>query len=206
LPRGFTATWNGGERKEDLILAADGGEPGLERLAISHFAHGILTFHVGYLFRTDPGWALLCRGSPNHVKDGIAPLDGLIETDWLPFSFTMNWRFTRPGSVRFERGEPFCFIMPVPHLMLDEITPELVRLDDAPELKAEHEAWVRSRADFIARLEDREAGAVAQGWQRYYVRGARDEDTQAAPTHRSRRRLAKPREKSKPYHDPSGSN
>jgi hypothetical protein len=46
------------------------------------------------------------------VKDGIQPLVGLIETDWLPFPFTMNWIFTRPGTVKFEKGEPFCFITP----------------------------------------------------------------------------------------------
>ena len=38
----------------------------------------------------------------------MQPLVGLIETDWLPFPFTMNWVFTRPGRVRLEKGEPFC--------------------------------------------------------------------------------------------------
>ncbi len=44
-------------------------------------------------------------GPPNHIKDGIQPLTGLVETDWLPFPFTMNWMFTRKGSVRWERGQ-----------------------------------------------------------------------------------------------------
>jgi hypothetical protein len=52
----------------------------------------VLSFHPGYLFRTDPEWAVWCRGAPNSHKDGIVALDGLIETDWLPFFFTMNWR------------------------------------------------------------------------------------------------------------------
>ena len=70
----------------------------------------MLTFHPGYLFRTPPGWSMWAMGPPNHIKDGIQPLAGLVETDWLPFPFTMNWIFTRPGTVRFEKGEPFCFI------------------------------------------------------------------------------------------------
>ncbi|NDG04180.1 MAG: hypothetical protein EB121_02330 [Alphaproteobacteria bacterium] len=48
---------------------------------------------------------MLARGAPNSAKHGIAPLDGLIETDWLPFGFTMNWRFTAPGQVTFERDD-----------------------------------------------------------------------------------------------------
>jgi len=30
--------------------------------------------------------------------------DGVIETDWLPDPFTMNWQMTRPGTVRFREG------------------------------------------------------------------------------------------------------
>jgi hypothetical protein len=41
----------------------------------------------------------------NSPKDGIAPLTGVIETDWLPYPFTMNWQMTRPGSVRFDKDE-----------------------------------------------------------------------------------------------------
>ena len=70
----------------------------LSRFVISHFGSGVLTFHAGYLFRTPPGWAVWARGAPNTVKDGIVPLDGLVETDWLPFTFTMN------GASRAGRG------------------------------------------------------------------------------------------------------
>jgi len=28
----------------------------------------------------------------------------VIETDWLPDPFTMNWQMTRPGTVRFREG------------------------------------------------------------------------------------------------------
>ena len=102
LPARVTATWNGGAELADLTVEVDdfGGE--------SHpctFAFWVrnLTFSSGYLFRTDPGIALWVRGIPNQPKDGIAPLDGLVETDWLDFTFTMNWQFTRPGSITFKR-------------------------------------------------------------------------------------------------------
>src|SRR5580698_2996636 len=109
-PMGFELEWNGGVQQEDIVLWPDQQHPDFHEFAKSHFSHGVITFHTGYMFRTPPGWSMWCGGPPNHIKDGIQPLVGLVETDWLPFPFTMNWHFTRPGVVRFEKGEPFCFI------------------------------------------------------------------------------------------------
>jgi hypothetical protein len=56
----------------------------------------------------------MVQGPINRPKDGIAALSGIIETDWSPYSFTMNWIITRPDTpVRFEKGEPYCHIFPV---------------------------------------------------------------------------------------------
>lgn len=191
-PRSFSATWNGGQRREDISLTALDGGGDLHHLVNSHFQHGILTFHTGYLFRTDPGWGILCRGAPNTPKDGIAPLDGLIETDWLPFTFTMNWQFTRPGSVTFMKGEPFCFIMPMPHLALDEVTPVVKPLASDPALQAEYDAWNSSRNAFNAKLAAGEPETVKEAWQRFYLRGTREATASPPETHRHKRRLAKP--------------
>ena len=191
-PCSFTATWNGGPQKEDIHFVPIGGELDLTRRIVSHFGYGIVTFHTGYLFRTSPGWGLWCRGAPNTAKFGIVPLDGLVETDWLPMPFTMNWRFTCPGLVRFEKGEPFCFITPVPHGWLDAIEPTVRPLEADPALKSAYEAWSADRADFNVRLAALEPGAVAEGWQRHYLRGE-------APTgersdfHVAKRKLKMPR-------------
>lgn len=112
-PVSFTVRWDGGPRAEDITLHADDGYPHLHYIVSSHFTHGIITFQTGYLFRTEPGWNLVATGPYNDPKDGIAPLTGVIETDWLPYTFTMNWHLTRPGEVRFEKDEPFCLIYPV---------------------------------------------------------------------------------------------
>ena len=109
-PVGFTATWDGGAHQNCITFRSDHPHPGFDDFVKSHFSRGTITFHTGYLFRTPPGWSIWTMGPPNHIKDGVQPLAGLVETDWLPFPFTMNWKFTRPGKVRFEKGEPFCFI------------------------------------------------------------------------------------------------
>lgn len=194
LPAGIAASWNGGARPSDVtIMALDEGAK-IDRLAMSVFGHGILTFHPGYLFRTSPGWAIGARGAPNTHKSGIAALEGVIETDWSPFGFTMNWRFTRPGLVQFEKGECFCFISLVPHGVLDQVQPVLHELADDPALNASYEAWRCSRQDFGARLARGELEAVRQGWQRDYLHG-RDPSQNFAPDfHLSRRQLRAPKE------------
>jgi hypothetical protein len=159
----------------------------------SHFGHGVITFHTGWLFRTSPGWACWARGAPNMVKDGIVALDGLVETDWLPFPFTMNWKFTRPGVVRFEAGEPFCFVTLAPHGLMDAVQPKIATLDDDPKLKAAYDEWSASRADFGKRLASRENSAVVEKWQRTYVQGRGGVEDGAPAYHLSKRRLKAPR-------------
>src|SRR5215475_14120262 len=72
----------------------------------SHFGSGVVTFKLPFLFRTEPGYDLLARGPANLPKDGLSPLEGLIETDWSFAPFTMNWQITRPRTrLRFDAGE-----------------------------------------------------------------------------------------------------
>ncbi len=84
-------------------------------MAVSHFGHGILTWRLPFLFRTPVDTDLLMRGPANSPKDGIAPLEGMIETDWSPATATMNWQITRPDHVvRFVADEPIAMIVPSP--------------------------------------------------------------------------------------------
>ena len=196
-PVAFTAEWNGGIRQEDITLRPDYPSPDFHRLASSHFSHGVLTMHPGYLFRTPPGWSMMAMGSPNHVKDGIQALAGVVETDWLPFPFTMNWLFTRPGKVRFEKGEPFCFINVVEHSTLDRIEPVIRSLDSDPDLKAQYEAWSTSRAEFNQKLTDRDPAALKESWQRFYFKGeppARGGPTPARHVNKRRVKAPKPQD------------
>ncbi|MEI8143825.1 MAG: DUF6065 family protein [Alphaproteobacteria bacterium] len=191
-PVRFAATWDGGTTKAAVQLEPLDGDPALLRLATSHFGHGILTFHTDYLFRTEPGWGTLVRGAPNWPKDGMVALEGLVETDWLPFPFTMNWIFTRPGRVVFEKDEPIAFVTPVPHILLETITPEIVPISSDPELEADYRAWSEARFNFNAALAKGDPVARKKGWQRHYVRGETPTGGTALDTHRSKRRLKTP--------------
>ncbi len=192
-PARVTAEWNGGGELGDITITIDDPAWGGDKLATSHFGYGILTFSTGYLFRTDLGIGVWARGTPNRPKDGIAPLDGIIETDWLPFTFTMNWQFTRPGRVTFERDEPFCFLTLLAYRALEEVQPEIVPIGSDSQLSAQHQAWRTARLGFIDRLAKNEAETVRQGWQKFYVRGdGNPSGTAPSATHTSKVKLAEP--------------
>ena len=165
----FEAQWNGGQAPGDVQVRPLGDG---RTAPLAHFGAGVLTFHVAALFRTPPGVSLWVGGSPNRVKDGIQPLTGIVETDWSPATFTMNWRFTRPHhTVRFEAGEPICFLFPVPRDLIARTVPSVVPLAEDPELEAAHRAWAASRGSFNAELQRPGSEARTAGWQRAYHRG-----------------------------------
>ena len=171
-PGGITATWNGGRYQEDITIKADPGfAAGLDNFCRSHFSHGVLTFHTGWLFKTPPGWSMWAMGPPNHVKDGIQPLSGLTETDWLPFPFTMNWLFTRPGTVRFEKGEPFCFFTLVQDKPIEEFQLVQKSFQDNEELDKQYRAWFEQRDAFNNQIYARDPRATKEAWQRFYFKG-----------------------------------
>ena len=166
---GLTAVWDGGRALNAVTVTTDKGDIAP---ALSHFGFGVLTFHVPCLFRTEVGFDLMVSGPINRPKDAIAPLTGLIETDWSPYTFTMNLQFTRPQTtVRFEKGEPFCHIMPVRRGEIESVEPELCLLSDNPELKRQHDAWTSNRNRFNVDLQQPGSEAQAKKWQKLYHRG-----------------------------------
>src|SRR5258708_29893587 len=136
------AIWNGGPDPADIDVSSSSGAS----RASSHFGSGVLTFNVNCIFRTDPGVNIWICGPVNSAKDGIAPLTGLIESDWMPYTFTMNWKFTRANQrVRFEDGEPLGMIFPVPRGFVESNTPETCAIHEDPALKAAFDAWSADR-------------------------------------------------------------
>jgi len=191
-PVGFSATWTGYNGQDEIILRPH--EPGHQLPQISlGFGHGIITFHPGYLFRTDPGWMVWARGSPNRLKHGVQALDGLVETDWLPFTFTMNWKFTEPGTVHFEKDEPFCFITLMPALAIEQVQPVIRRLDNESDLKQEYRSWNSERTRFNAALRAGDPLALEEKWQKNYLLGKSPSGRSVAGAdHRVKRSLKKP--------------
>ncbi len=193
-PTPIEIAWTGGEGAADLTITAlkplPGGRP-IEHFCRSNFTRGIVTFHTDYLFVTDPGWDLVATGPFNDPKDNACPLTGVIEADWLPYPFTMNWQILRPGTVRFEEGEPFCFVFPTPKQALVGCEVEIHRLADHPELTRQHQAFRDAREDFIKRVVAGDQAATRQAWQRYYFTGRHPDGTEVEG-HLAKLRLQEP--------------
>lgn len=188
-PCGFSARWDGGSGVEAVEILVDADTPA-HRRPVSLFGQGIVTWHVEGLFRTSPGWNLWVTGPANAIRDGIAPLSALIETDWAPYSFTMNWRFTRPGQwIRWEEGEPFCFFFPVQRGLLPATAPVFRPLADAPDLEKAFDAWSISRNAFQAAVRQSPPAAPADKWQKLYYRGLMPDGATGVPDHETKLRL-----------------
>jgi hypothetical protein len=118
-PTDVVVTWNGNPELSDLqVDVAPQFAPAIK----SQFGDGIVTFSPPWLFRTPPGWDLYAKGPSNRWKPNCIALEGIIETWWLNYTFTLNWKLIELGSVRFARGESLGQLVPVPHLTFDAAT------------------------------------------------------------------------------------
>lgn len=184
-PVTFEATWDGGSGQGSVKIERLDDSTG--RLPISHFGCGILTFEIGCLIRTEDGYNLYVTGPANTGKDGITALTGIVEASWMPYTFTMNWRFTRPGvPVRFQQGEPFCLFFPIPSGLVETVMPEWRSLASDRELSAQIREWGLSRAAWNRDLLVDGSLARAEGWQRFYSRGTLASGRVVAGEHRTR--------------------
>ncbi len=159
-------TWDGSSRPEGIYVENLYGDGRLH--CNSHFGAGVVSFLIPYLFRTPKDWNLLVRGPANSPKDGIAALEGIVETDWAYSTFTMNWRFTRACTVEFVVGEPICLIYPIQRGLLEMFEGEICMLATDPDLQKRYEEWSVSRERFLNGLRDKEPEAIKQGWQKDY--------------------------------------
>jgi hypothetical protein len=179
--------WDGGPSEYALKVTCEEGPKEVPCPAISHFGHGVLTWNLNYLFRTSPGYNLWARGPSNMFKPGIAPLEGIIETDWSVSTFTMNWKMTAVHmEVEFLPGEPICMLVPVRRGDVEKFTPTVLDLDTDEKLKLAYEQWSASRNKFIADLAVPKSEARGEKWQKDYVQGVGPQGVVAPKEHQTK--------------------
>lgn len=186
-PVDFTLRWNGGNQLDDLKIRFPRGVQ--ETRIRSHFGHGIVTFSMPFLFRTPSGINLWVKGPANSFKDGVQPLEGVVEADWSDATFTMNWKVTRKNhTIRFERGEPICMIVPLHRGLAEGLEPIRQPLHSDKQQFDRYEQWRESRRQFNEALQRQEPEVVERGWQRDYMLG-QGTDGQAFPEHQTRLKI-----------------
>ena len=186
---GFEAEWDGGAGVEAVSIRLDGDSKG-PGVPVSLFGQGVLTFHVEGILRTPPGWNLWIGGSPNRLKDAIQPLSAVVETDWSPFTFTMNWKFTRAHQpIRFEALEPFGFVFPLQRGAVEAFRPRFAPMDDDPALLGRFKDWRAARDIFHERMRENPPAVAADRWQKHYYRGGDVKGEALVGDHRAKLRL-----------------
>lgn len=166
-PCDATAIWNGGTQKEDSSCMTDDDK--YIKSVHSHFGWGVITWQIPWLFRTTGDIGLLVRGCTNFWIDNAIPLDGFVETYWSPYTFTFNWKITKPNVfVHWKKGDPICMIIPYPIGLIEKVTGEYKVLSDNPELEKTYRDWSAYRDDFNNNDKKRADGG---GWQKDYFLG-----------------------------------
>lgn len=137
-PTDVRATWDGSRDLSGLRVDV---APAYRNAIKSQFGDGIVTFSPPWLFRTPPGWDLLLKGPSNRWKPNCAALEGVIETWWLSYTFTLNWKLIEAGTVSFTRGEPIGQLVPIPHETFREAVAVEAPLESRPEIYIEMTRW-----------------------------------------------------------------
>lgn len=118
---GFSFYWNGGDKKEDLILEYEDKEGRFSPSISSHFGSGIITINTPFFIRTPPGVNIMTINPPNHVIPNITPMTGVVETDNLRRNFTFNLKVQIPDiKVYVPPMTPIAGFIPIPRYYSDQ--------------------------------------------------------------------------------------
>ena len=143
-PEEFTVSWDGRQVTEAILVEGDGAS-----YVSSHFGEGVVTINVDFLIQTPVGYSLYISGLANEIYDGIQPLDAIVETDWLPFTFTYNFKFTRPCKIKFSKDEPLFSFFPIKRGDGESLTIGSAWIEDNPELYGEYAKYAESRTNYL---------------------------------------------------------
>ena len=134
-PFSFEVFWNGGHTIDSISFNVynDSEIHNFEKMnhvsVSSEFGHGIFTMHFPLLLKTPPNVNLMTIAPPNYPLIGITPMSGVVETDNLSFTFTLNFKIDLPDTLfKIEKNYPLMGIIPIPRNYCDSF--ELINAYD----------------------------------------------------------------------------
>ena len=166
-PTDFSVEWWGGSSGEDVGFNIKSKDEYMKDSLHSYFGDGTFTLHLDFVIRTPRGFSTYIRGIPNEEKRGIKPLDAIVETDWLPFTFTYNFLFTEPGSYNFKKGEPLFTFFPIERNTVESFELIESRIDEDPEFLKDFKEY----SDKREQVADLSLKAGKQVFQNFYRNG-----------------------------------
>jgi len=182
-PSNVEFDWSGDDSTQSLNIKYINKGDDFYEFASSLFGYGIITFHVDFVIKTTANTSIYVKGPANSSKHGIQPLEGIVETFWLPFSFTMNWKFTQPGKTSFQKDEPLFTFFPIDLEYLESFSLETKNLSDDNTFFNKYKTYSDSRSEHISEQ-------VAD-WQKFYMQGVEPFMENKIPTHKTKINLKK---------------
>lgn len=179
----FTATWDGGVHTNSLTVKQENGEP--TQIALSHFGHGIITIQTDFLVKTPENVSIYIRGVSNQNYDNVYPLDGIVESDWLPFTFTMNYKFIKPGSITFKKGDPLFMFFPIERTYIESFNIIQKPISSNKELMDNLHKYGKSRNNHIKNNNTNKG-------QKFYIQGNIVDEQVKISNHKVNLKLNKP--------------
>ena len=124
LPYTITVLWNGGNAPEDITISHHEDFEPYKNLNFIHpnseFGHGILTVHYPITLKTPPGVNLMTISPPNFPLPGLSPMTGVVESDNIRFTFTLNIKIDIPNiNIKILPNTPLVGLIPIPRYFCD---------------------------------------------------------------------------------------
>lgn len=131
LQQDLVVQWGGGNSVPQILE----GEIYEGRTIANCNKIGMVDIHLGWAFKTDPGYDTWLTGSPNFFIDGAVPLSASIPSSWWPDEVQLSWAITKVDEpVVFKGGEPFAFFQVYPNNLMPNIDVSVENLWDKPDL------------------------------------------------------------------------
>jgi hypothetical protein len=124
LPYTISVLWNGGNDPKDVSINYYEDSEKYKNYNFiyptSEFGNGILTIHYPVTLKTPPGINLMTIAPPNFPTPGLSPMTGVIESDNIRFSFTLNLKIDLPNTVIvIQPNTPIVGMIPIPRYFCD---------------------------------------------------------------------------------------
>lgn len=124
LPYTISVLWNGGNNVKDLSIKYYEDLKPYEGYNFIHpsseFGNGILTIHFPLTLKTPPGINLMTIAPPNFPTPGLSPMTGVVESDNLRFTFTLNIKIDIPDvEIIIKPNTPIAGMIPIPRYFCD---------------------------------------------------------------------------------------
>lgn len=122
IPYEFDVFWNGGSNQEDLFLKFYDKNKKTELVTVSsHFGFGILTINLPFIIKTDNDINIMTTSPPNFPTPGLSPLCGVVETDNLKYTFSLNIKVDIPNVwIKILPNSPLVGLLPIPRFFCDQ--------------------------------------------------------------------------------------